>query len=159
MGVKVKLKELIDEMDFHSMEHTTLYNKKTGEFVFISDSAFRAAEDAADEADKEKIIDPITGDDDIEIAINVLKNDHDYVELPSQYDIHEYSIMERFCLSLEDNKQQNILLSAIKGRGAFRRFKDKILDLGIEDDWYRFKHEALKEIAIEWCQENGLEYE
>jgi hypothetical protein len=45
----------------------------------------------------------------------------------------------------------------IRGCGAFRRFKDKIILLGVEDDWYKFKDEALKKIAVEWCETNEIE--
>jgi hypothetical protein len=47
----------------------------------------------------------------------------------------------------------------IKGSDAFRRFKDAIHDYGIENDWYKYHNNALKEIAIEWCQENDIEFE
>ncbi|MHC4632348.1 MAG: UPF0158 family protein, partial [Planctomycetota bacterium] len=46
-----------------------------------------------------------------------------------------------------------------KGRGAFRRFNDAIRDYGIADDWYKYRDDALKEIAIEWCEENGIEFD
>ena len=49
-----------------------------------------------------------------------------YFCLPSQYDIHEYSIMERFVWSLPEGAIQDRLEDAIRGRGAFRRFKDGI---------------------------------
>jgi hypothetical protein len=32
-------------------------------------------------------------------------------------------------------------------------------DEPIEDDWYKHPHDALKQIAIEWCQENGIQFE
>ena len=51
------------------------------------------------------------------------------------------------------------LYSLIKSSGAFRRFKDAIQDYGIADDWYKYRNKALKEIAIEWCEENGIEFD
>ncbi len=29
----------------------------------------------------------------------------------------------------------------------------------LADDWYKYRNDALKEIAIEWCQENDIEFE
>lgn len=82
----------------------------------------------------------------------------DYLPLPTKFDIHEYSIMERFCRSREDDEMRDDLCDAIRGRGAFRRFKDSIHEHGIADDWYKYRDEALREIAIEWCEENGIPY-
>ena len=50
------------------------------------------------------------------------------------------------------------MYSSIKGSGAFQRFKNKIHHYGIADEWYKYKDEALKELAIEWCEENEIEY-
>lgn len=78
--------------------------------------------------------------------------------LPDKYDINEYSIMENFCFSLDNEKIMNELLYAIRGRGAFRRFKDKVQRLGIQQQWDNFREEAFKEIAIEWCEYNNIPY-
>ncbi len=87
----------------------------------------------------------------------VLSSD-DYLELPSKFDIHEYKIMERFCLSVSDEKISNVLLSKIRGSGAFRRFKDAIYRYGIEDEWFKYRDEAYKEIAISWLESHGFDY-
>ena len=79
--------------------------------------------------------------------------------MPTKFDIHEYSIMEKFCLSLNDDKMSDNLYSVIKGSGAFGRFKDAIGEYDIADDWYKYRNDALKEIAIEWCQEKGIEFD
>ncbi len=41
----------------------------------------------------------------------------------------------------------------------YRKFKDKLIEIGLENDYYKFYDEKLKEIAIEWCKDNNLEYE
>jgi hypothetical protein len=82
----------------------------------------------------------------------------EYLELPSQYDIHEYEIMERFCLSISDEKISDVFLDMIRGSGAFRRFKDLLYRYGIEKDWFRFKDEAYKEIAVSWLESHNFEY-
>ena len=33
------------------------------------------------------------------------------------------------------------------------------IEYGIADDWYNYRNNALREIAIEWCQEHGLEFD
>jgi hypothetical protein len=49
-------------------------------------------------------------------------------------------------------------LDKIRGRGAFRRFKDCILKYEIEEEWYRFRQEELEKIAIEWLEVNHIPY-
>lgn len=66
--------------------------------------------------------------------------------------------MEEFCLSVNDHMIRNKLLGAIKGKGAFRRFKERIIDFAIEDNWYLFREEQLKEIAKSWCQDNKIDF-
>ncbi len=86
------------------------------------------------------------------------RTDDHYLPLPSKFDIHEYRIMERFCYAVDDDEMRDDLFNAIQGRGAFRRFKDSIHKHGVADDWYKHRDDALKEIAIAWCEENGMQY-
>lgn len=51
------------------------------------------------------------------------------------------------------------LLRAIHGAGAFRIFKDTVRRVGIESAWFAFRADALKQIAIDWCEENQIAWE
>ena len=81
------------------------------------------------------------------------------IMLPTRYDIDEYSMMEDFIETIEDEKLYNQLYIAINGPGAFRRFKDTCINFDIIENWYNFKDKKYKEIATEWCQENNIDYE
>lgn len=148
----VKLRDIVDAMDMTFDTMTYYLSKKTGEVVSIGDEEMDAAEN---EDDLQDFLD--WQHDNIEIAREILATD-DYVALPSQFDIHEYDIMERFCLSINDDKVSDDLYADIKGRGAFRRFKDKIFEHGIEQDWYQYKDDAYCEKARDWCIENSIEF-
>jgi hypothetical protein len=153
MPLPVKLKDIIDEMEVQSDFHSCYLNKKTGEIVMVMDEYFSAAEnkeELSDYSDWEK--------EAIQVAINVLESEEDYISLPSQFDIHEYKIMEKFCLSLDDEKLKDKMYHSIKGGGAFRRFKDNIFEYGIKQDWFKYRREAFKSIAINWCEENNISY-
>ena len=54
---------------------------------------------------------------------------------------------------------QEELASAIQGKGAFRRFKDTVIRLGIDQEWYDFQSAEYKRKAARWCEDNGIEYE
>ncbi len=88
----------------------------------------------------------------------IVGNFEDFKELPSKYEIDEYKMVKDFCLTIKDVKIQNILLITIEGKGAFRRFKDAVIEFNIEMDWYSYRDRCYKDLAIEWCQNNDIEY-
>ena len=51
-----------------------------------------------------------------------------------------------------------MLFVALRGRGAFRYFKATVRRLGIADDWYAFRDQAFEEIAVAWCEDNGIAF-
>jgi Uncharacterised protein family (UPF0158) len=95
--------------------------------------------------------------DAIRIAGEILETEH-YLPLPDRFEINEYRMMERFCLSVDDEDMRDDLCDAIRGRGAFRRFKDRMQLYGLADDWYRYRDEALREIAVAWCEAHDIPY-
>jgi hypothetical protein len=154
MAIRVKLDEIIEGLEFQSDESYSFLDKTTGKVVLISDYQMRAAEDD----------DPIDDFPDweqglVRIAKEIIDETGNYIALPTKFEIHEYSIMEQFCLSLNDSEMSDTLYSLIKGGGAFRRFKDAVHEYDIADDWYKYRSDALKEIAIEWCKENRIEFD
>ena len=78
--------------------------------------------------------------------------------LPTQCEINEYQIMVDFIETVNNIEIKNKLQRVIQGKGAFRRFKDYCFEMNIIQDWYNYKEEKYKEIAIEWCRQNELEY-
>ena len=81
----------------------------------------------------------------------------DYLPLPDRFEINEYRMMERFARRQPDDRTHDELQRALHGRGAFRHFKDTVHRLGLADAWYAYRDERYREIAREWCAENGVE--
>jgi hypothetical protein len=152
MAVQVKLKDIIEGLAFLTDEGTSYLNTTTGEVVSITDEELRAAEEDEPLEDF-----PEWQHDAIRIAKDIVETDH-YLPLPDRFEIHEYSIMERFCLLVDDEDIRDDLCNAIRGRGAFRYFKDRIHAYGIAEEWYRYRDAALREIAMAWCEEHGIPY-
>ncbi|WP_100407563.1 UPF0158 family protein [Bacillus solitudinis] len=96
--------------------------------------------------------------EEVELANDIVENDDKYALLPTSFDVHEYNMIEKFCYRLSDQKEQDILLQAISGKGAFRRFKDRINQLGIAEQWYDFRDQCYKEIAKAFCQSKNIDY-
>lgn len=154
MAIRVKLDEIIEGLEFQSDESSSFLDKTTGKVVLISDYEISAAEDDDPIEDF-----PDWEQDLVRIAKEIIDETGNYIDLPTKFDIHEYSIMEKFCLSLNDSEMCDTLYSLIKGSGAFGRFKNAIHEYDVADDWYKYRNDALKEIAVEWCQENGIEFD
>ena len=78
--------------------------------------------------------------------------------LPTQYEINEYQIMVDFIETIDNDKTKEELKRLIQGKSAFKRFKDYCFESNIIQDWYKYKEQRYKEIAINWCEENELQY-
>ncbi len=154
MKVIVSVQDIIDKMDVLSEEISSFLNKQTGELVTLTSEVLSAAEDGVEEDFVEY---PEWQQEMIIKAREVIGSD-DYLPLPSKFDIYEYSIIEDFCSSIEDDKVREDLLHKIKGIGAFSRFKDAIYKLGIEEEWYRFRQDEFEKIAIDWLEINQISY-
>ena len=152
MTVVVSLRDIVNEMDIMNDEFHAYLNKVTGELVTISDEDIEAIEN--EDAWSEY---PEWQQESLASAKKVLAST-EYLPLPSKFDIHEYEIMERFCYSIKDPKFSNELAYQIKGSGAFHRFKGAIRRHDIEDEWYRFRDQALEDIAIEWLDSHEIAY-
>jgi Uncharacterised protein family (UPF0158) len=152
MAVIVSLRDVVEQMDQWSDEATAYINRRTGELITLTHEELALAEDPEEAEDA-----PQWQKDLLPKAQEVLASE-DFIPLPSKFEIHEWSIMERFTQSLTDATASDELDAAIHGRGAFRRFKDAVHRLGIADEWYRFREAALEEIAIEFLEEHGIAY-
>ncbi len=135
--IPVSIKELATELEATWDDWTKYLNTETGEIVDIPD-------------------DPIAADMDEEDIPDI--SDEKFVQLPSQWDLHEYQIMKEFAESLKDAKAQQKLFSALGRPHPYRRFKDEVAALGIRDDYFAFRLEAFKAIAERWCRYNEIPY-
>ena len=131
---KLDINRAAKEFQIIGPETYLFYNVETGEFEFYTDYM------NIDEAETEKF----EGDE--------------WVAAPRQMDIGEYNIMTDFALSVPDAQKSELLRAALRGRGAFRRFKDTLDIVDLLEEWFTFKHNAFIGIAKEWCEDNDIEY-
>jgi hypothetical protein len=62
--------------------------------------------------------------------------------------------MQAFIATVEDDHLSELLEVAINGKGAFRRFKDVLLNYPEERErWFQFKDDRMKERALEWLDD------
>lgn len=153
MSIVVSLQDVVDEMGIITDEATAYLNRRTGELYTVTDEEVRLLED---EDDPEEL--PAWQRESL-LKARDIQNSEDWLALPTKFDIHEYAIMEEFCWSVNNLSLREELLNAIRGRGAFRYFKDTTHRHGVQDEWYRYREAALEKIAIEWLEGHGIAYE
>ena len=62
-----------------------------------------------------------------------------------------------FIERVRDPRARDLLERGVAGRGAFRRFKDTLLDFpDLRDSWFRFHDAQLERRAIRWLLDEGL---
>jgi Uncharacterised protein family (UPF0158)/Nucleotidyltransferase domain len=79
------------------------------------------------------------------IAIAPISSDESYQELLD------------FSTRVRDPRARELLLRAIEGRGAFRRFKDTLFEFpDLRKDWFAFHDARMERRAIEWLRDEGV---
>ncbi len=80
-----------------------------------------------------------------------------FIAIPSESSHEGYHDMEAFITTALNPRLQERLERAIGGRGAFRYFKDVLLDYPVERErWFRFKQERLQQRIREWLEYEGI---
>jgi hypothetical protein len=147
MSIKVNttLKALAEAMDTESDEMRAYLNINSGDIVHVNEEDLGRMEDG----------DELEFFEDEDLLKDILDHPEVYKVLPSRFDINEYEIMKDFAASMPGRPGED-LLAAIRGSGAFRRFKDAVYRKGLEKDWFAFKEKKLMDLARDWCGENDL---
>ena len=81
-----------------------------------------------------------------------------FVAPPDKFDFNEYCHMERFIGTVEGAGAAEQLWRAIKGKGAFRYFKDTASRLGLLERWFQYRDDAIKEYVTDWADANRVPY-
>jgi hypothetical protein len=123
-----------------------IYDEEAGELT-MSLEAYLAQADDIQDWEKQCLLDA----DRVEAASG------DIVAIdPEPY--ADYRDMECFISTADDPQLRERLWRAIKGRGAFRYFRDVLADHPeVEDDWYTFKDAQIERRMHRWLEANGIE--
>lgn len=117
----IPLKQVIQAIEEASEVFTSFWDKKTGKTVYLADP----------------LVTDMTEEDEA-LAAEIENTPERFLRFPTKYEIHQYRIMEDFIGRLSPGKMQEELVYAIRGKGAFRRFKQSVRYHGLEQRWYDF---------------------
>ena len=79
-----------------------------------------------------------------------------FVAAPDKFEFHEYRQMERSIGTVRDSPAAEQLWRAIKGKGAFRYFKDTANRLGLLKEWYEYRYEATRKSVKDWAEAHQI---
>ncbi len=132
--LKIELDELCSAMENSSYEHEYYLDLDNGEILFLSEYM--------DDEETRKLKDQI-------------EEDFDRYERIPKAEFHEgYEDMVDFIATVKDEHLAELLEVAINGKGAFRRFKDVLLNYPEERErWFQFKDDRTQERALEWLDD------
>ncbi len=153
--LKVDLSELVFEMEMgDNMERSGYLDTESGEIIDMPDDIMRAVEDGETESAL------VEWDEELaEIADKILSDEKSrFLQIPRCESREGYEIMVSFAGTVTNSGLQEKLSIALDGKGAFRRFRN-VLNLHPDEleRWYKFKDDWMRDEAIQWLLENGIE--
>ncbi len=152
----IKLSVLLEALEFDSPDYVTRIDTQNGCFVFVEECLLRAVENREEVRSADG---PEWRNRDAELARAIVEDPGErFVSPPSKFEFHEYRHMERFISTVESDQAAEELWHAIKGRGAFRCFKDTAARFGLLDGWFEYRQEAMRQFAIGWAKNKKIPY-
>jgi hypothetical protein len=155
MAAEVKLELIIEALEMADDSISSYLDVETGEVCSVTAEEFDLAEDT------QTVIEdlPDWQSEPVKLARSIQEQvGKRYLALPDKFDVHEWAIMDRFSETLKDAQLRNDFHGGIRGAGAFRLFKRLLTEYNLWDAWNRFKQVELRQMAIQWCEENGITF-
>ncbi|MDD4985547.1 MAG: UPF0158 family protein [Dehalococcoidales bacterium] len=134
MVLNISLDEICEAMEDGSYENEHFLDLETGEILFVSEYM--------DDEESEKLKERIEED---------FKR---YKRIPKAESHEGYQDMVDFIAAVDNERLAELLGVAINGKGAFRRFKDVLLNYPEERErWFQFKDERMEQRVLEWLED------
>ncbi|MEI6043239.1 MAG: UPF0158 family protein [Chloroflexota bacterium] len=168
-NLKVNLEELVGAFDTDFAEMWHYLDLATGEIILVTDETRQQLEELLEtcaEGDTIEVVQVAIQNTDLpdweketlySAALVEFEYDTHVIEIP-RADVHEgYKDMEVFIETIVSKHLQELLQVAIRGKGAFRRFKD-VLDRYPQEreQWFQFRAARLKQRVLGWLKGEGI---
>lgn len=150
------------------------FDLRTGEVITLSEEILNEARERLTEGDFEDLGDdieyiefaeepdiPYWMEDEVELALDVLLNEGNrYVQIPERDSGEAYITMIEFIKTIRDPLLKEELTVAINGKGAFRKFKNVLLEYPKERKrWHAFNAKTMRNIIKDWLLSLGIKPE
>ena len=141
---RVELEDIVSAMAYANKTGDYYYHKPSEEVVLRVNpvfSGFTAMGAYVETAD---------------LAADIKVNPKDYIHVPVLGLNENYRIMAGFTETLPDGEGKERLTQILKSPYPFRAFSRAVGALGLASDYEEYRLNAIRDIAAEWCRENGL---
>jgi hypothetical protein len=170
--VKVDMTELAFALDNSSYEMRYYLDLETGEVILIPAEFARDLEAIYDEIYDEEGTRTVSLEAYLQERVDhqwqretLLEADRveqgygvRYIRVERDDPYGDYNDMERFIGTVEDPELRDRLWRAIKGRGAFRYFKDVLREHpDVREQWFAFKESRCQRRVADWLEARHIE--
>jgi hypothetical protein len=156
--------------EISSYETTAYLDTESGAVVFIDATISPQLDELlTDEATLEAIQAALKAKTDLadieweqlmDVARVEADSDNRYRMIPKPDSREGYRDMQAYISSLEDDQLREVLEVAIRGSGAFRRFKEVLHRYPeAQKNWYAFKNDREQPRILDWLASEGIEPE
>jgi hypothetical protein len=151
MPVIVSLQDVVSAMDMPNQEWESFLDPDSGEIITVTADDLGALEDPEPDLlpDWQRELLP---------SIRKAVESDSCLRLPTSFEIHEWSIMERFSHTVGEASAQEELLDSTHGSGAFRVFRRTLERLGLREQWHAYRQSRFEQIARDWLEANHIPY-
>ncbi|MDO4535406.1 MAG: UPF0158 family protein [Clostridium perfringens] len=153
--MKVDLKDVIEAIELQGDLVNHYYHKNSGIIIYVEDPSvanYKASDieqlDEYEEWEKDLI----------SSLYDFEENPYDYIILPNKEHINEDKMIMDFCNSIEDISLRDNILNEINEENSFFKIKKAIENNGLLSEWYDYRENAERELAINWCKNNNISY-
>lgn len=145
--MQVYLEDVIESIEFENELLNHFYNKDTEVIIYKEDSS-TAKYSADDIKDLDKFEE---WERELIISLYDLKENPDnYIKLPKRTEDDEYDMIINFC------RESDIEIK--EGTYKIDDLKNLIENKGLLLQWYDYREEEERKIAIKWCKKNNIKY-
>lgn len=134
----VSLASIVAEIDMLGNEGTLYVNRETGE-VFA----------------RTELMEDAGFDDE---TLESLEEDPAWVRILSSHDINDFETMRRYTNRVAGPAASKELSEAMRGRGAYRRFRDVIHRRGLQKEWDDYREKRLADSVRFALQQHGIPF-
>jgi Uncharacterised protein family (UPF0158) len=173
--LKLNIEDLVEAFDTDFFDLSTYLDLETGELVSVTtdveselgriyeELAPNSPIDVVSVAEVQKLVDQSDLPDWIREAVVVAAEvDHGlgtrFIEVPARDPRDGYEDIQAFIATVGSPDLQEWLFEVIRGRGAFRRFKDVLARYPKEQErWYGFQNAQLRARVLEWLESESID--
>lgn len=151
------IEQIAEAMQRNDDELSYYYHVPSGRVILLQHEFLQKAEGCDEDERFEDVTD--WRKDSLLEALHLIWHEDEYLPIPYADGRDDYGLMKRFINEAPIKPgARDLLEESIQGSGAFRRFKDTLRRVDLEEEWFTFKDKTYRAKARGWCNEHGIQW-